>query len=126
MGASNLPPRAIIALDVQDSDRTFVTLPHSGSFEQSIRPKKGFSFHAGLVASAYFQIAYHKGPRQSPSVIQVVGPRGWNLAGVEDPAAHFTELSGLSHNPQLYQMSGWYYGIETKVILGECDILASQ
>jgi hypothetical protein len=37
-------------------------------------------------------------------------PKGEHLGEKDAP---FGELLGVSHNPQLYQVSGWYYGLET-------------
>jgi hypothetical protein len=126
MGASNLPSGAVLAIEVENSDPTYITLPVSGWFEKDIHAKGGMSFHAGLTVRAYFQIAYYRGPRQPTNVLRVVGLKGWRLAAVRNPAAHFDQLSGLSHNPQLFQTSGWYYGIQTKVVLSECEALTDS
>jgi hypothetical protein len=117
-GASNLPPRAVISLTVNDfdeaawkgySDEVYASVDEEGFFEGEIRPKKGMAFRHNLILVADFTTYL---PKQSATVLRIVGKKGEYLAGVENTPVHLQELSGLSHNPQLFQVSGWYYGIE--------------
>jgi hypothetical protein len=125
-GASNLPGGAMIAMQVDDfngdgwqmfSDWIYVPVGGDGFFRGEIQPSKLLRFQHNLTLIASFATNLHKQPSD---VIRVVGEKGWLLAGVENPSQNFTELSGLSQNPQLYQASGWYHGLETIARVGNC------
>ena len=116
-GASNLPAGAQIAIGATDfndaawkdySDCICAPVNEQGFLKGEIRPKKGMKFRQNLVLRADFATNLCDQPA---SVLRIVGKKGQSLAGVGD--APLEELGGLSDNPQLYQVSGWYYGLET-------------
>ena len=97
-GASNLPQGARVALKVgepyQDalkdySDNVYVPVDSRGFFEGVVSPKKGISFEPRAILVANFT-TYE--PKQSQSVLQVVGKIGENLGGLENPQVQY--LSG--------------------------------
>jgi hypothetical protein len=115
-GASNLPAGANILVTVADfdhdawkdySDAVCVPVAKNGFFSGEIHPKLGMKFHTNLILRASFATNVCK---QSASVLRIVGPKGEHLGEKDAP---FGELVGVSRNPQLYQASGWYYGLET-------------
>ena len=115
-GASNLPPEANIMLSVSDFDHdawkdyssdVCVALRKEGFFDGEIRSKEGMRFRKNLILRANFQTNLC---RQPAGVLRVVGQKGEHLGEKDAP---FGELAGVSRNPQLYQVSGWYYGLET-------------
>jgi hypothetical protein len=115
-GASNLPPDANIMLTVSDFEGdawkdyggdVCVALGKEGFFDGEIHPKEGMRFRRNLILRANFQTNLC---RQSASVLRIVGQKGEHLGERDDPLG---ELAGLSRNPQLYQISGWYYGLST-------------
>jgi hypothetical protein len=103
-GASNLPAGAVMGFRVSDfdedawkdyTDEVYVPVSEKGFFEGRIQPKKGMRFRRNLILVADFTTFR---PQQLASVLLVVGKKGQNLGGI--------------NNPQLFQVSGWYYGLE--------------
>jgi len=104
-GASNLPVGSILTLQVSDflgdgwtnySEETYVTLRADGFFEATIQPVKGKEFHRNLLIQASF-IPWR--PKQPADVLGVVERHGRNLGGIK--------------NPQVNQVSGWNYQLDT-------------
>ena len=104
-GASNLPPGAVIAVVVtdfvgdgwhDDSDDAFAEIDNKGFFRTEIHPKLNTQFHRNSLLRASF--APYR-PKQSNEVLRIVGRKGENLGGLE--------------NPQVFQVSGPNYGLET-------------
>jgi len=123
-GASNLPPGAIISAVVTDfdfdawkdySERVFVPVTDQGFFSGKILPKDGMGFRHNLILRLVFGPIYAKQPA---SVLAVVGRKGENLGGVEP--SPIEDIAGRSENPQLFQTSGWYYGLETIARVPHC------
>jgi hypothetical protein len=123
-GASNLPSKAIIELRVGEpyedtlkdfTDAVDVPVDSSGFLTGEISPKKGLRFHRSLIAVATFST---DAPNQPASVLNIVGKKGEILSGVRN--APLTELIGLSKNPQLFQASGWYYGLQATALVPWC------
>jgi hypothetical protein len=117
-GASNLPAGSQIYVQVSDffhgawkdySEGQCVDLDDSGFFEGDVRPKEGLSFRNNLLLRVDFGTQLCKQPAQT---LQVLGTHGEGLANVMDSRVPRDELSGRSRNPQLFQWSGWYYGLE--------------
>jgi hypothetical protein len=104
-GASNLPRGAVIGFGVSDfdvdawkdySDEVYASVDEKGFFDGKIQPKKGMTFHRDLILVATFT-TYR--PRQLASVLRIVGKKGQNLGGI--------------NNPQVGQVSGPFYYLET-------------
>ncbi len=115
-GASNLPAGSNILITIEDfdhdawkdySDRLCVAVEQDGFFNGQIPPKREMRFRNGLVLRANFQTNLCQQPAD---VIRIVGSKGEHLGEKDAP---FGELAGVSRNPQLYQVSGPYYGLET-------------
>lgn len=127
-GEANLPAGALITISVNDfhgdgwelySGWSDVPINQDGSFRGRIEPRQGARFHHNLILIASFDT--NPGTARQPDrVLQIVGKHGEYLAGVENPEAHLTELSGLSANPQLQQSSGWHYGLYTIARVPSC------
>jgi len=83
-----------------------VALTKDGFFEGEIRPREGMRFKKNLILRANFQTNLCQQPA---SVRPIVGQKGEHLGERDAPLG---ELAGLSRNPQLYQISGSYYGLE--------------
>ena len=105
VGASNLPPGAVVALRVSDfvgdgwsdySDETYVSVNDKGFFEGIIQPRKAITFHRSLILVAEFT-AYR--PQQPSTVLGIIGKRGEELGGFE--------------NPQVGQVSGENFYLQT-------------
>lgn len=116
-GASNLPLDSRIGVVVTAfeggawhdySDQVCLPLSNKGLFSGELHSQNGVGFRTNLVLRAYFQT--NLCTPQPNSVLQRVGKKGDGLANVPDGDPE--ELAGLSDNPQLYQVSGWYYGLE--------------
>jgi len=117
-GASNLPPQSEIYLEVSTfyqggwkeySDDLCVRIAQDGFFEGDIHPKSNLKFDNNLVLRAVFETRLCHQPEDT---IKVLGKHGEGLANVGDVRIPYTELSSRSRNPQLFQVSGWYYGLE--------------
>ena len=113
--ASNLPLGSQIAILTTDfdedgwkdySDGICATVNEHGFLKGEIQSKKGMKFRRNLLLRADFAPFLCKQPE---SVLHIVGKKGQYLAGLGD--APLQELSGLSDNPQLYQVSGWTRGL---------------
>ena len=105
VGATNVPPGAVILVNVaeffQDGWKDFsadyyATVDEKGFFEANVRALANSSFHPNLVARVVFGPAYHQQPA---GVLTMVGRRGERL--------------GSNNNPQLGQLSGDNFYIET-------------
>ena len=118
-GASNVPPGAKISINVAKfsgygwtsySADNCSSVNDEGLFAGQLTPKPGLEFprSGDLVVAATFQTNLCR-PQATP-VLEALGEKGQRLANVKD--GDMTELAGLSDNPQIYQVSGWYYGIE--------------
>jgi len=103
-GISNLPMGAIVILSVVDfndaawkpySDEVHESVRLDGSFEGKIEAKKNTLFHGNLLLHVVFMPSE---ARQPDSVLKVVGKKGQNLGGLD--------------NPQVGQMSGENYYLE--------------
>jgi hypothetical protein len=104
-GASNLPPRAVILLIISDfdgdawkdyTDPAYLSLAEGGLFQETLHPKRGLKFHGNLLAQSYFSPVYVPPKTSQPeSVLEVVGKKGENLGGL--------------NNPQVGQLSGPNY-----------------
>jgi hypothetical protein len=84
-GASNLPPGAILTVDISDyigtgsrtlSVDTNVAVGENGLFRAPIHPKNGEQFRTNIVCMVEFQPTY---PAQPPDVIIAVGKMGERL-----------------------------------------------
>lgn len=90
------------------SDELYVPLKSDGFFSGTIHPKDGLIFRRNMVLRAAF-MPYR--PKQDPAVLRIVGAKGEKLAGLDN--APIDELMGLTQNPQLFQVSGWNYGLDS-------------
>jgi hypothetical protein len=104
-GASNLPPGALIGFTVADflvdawkdySDEVFVPVEQNGFFAGTVRLKQGAPTSHNLLLRADFRTFL---PQQPEGVLRILGKNGRNLGGIE--------------NPQLFQVSGPNFGLET-------------
>jgi hypothetical protein len=125
-GATNLPAGAILRASVSDfdgdgwkrySEWVYVSVHDDGFSEGKITPENKSVFRHNLLLNLSF---YPNVGKQPTSVLQTLGEHGQLLAGLEKPSSDLTELSGLSRNPQLFQSSGWYYGLETLARVPSC------
>jgi hypothetical protein len=105
-GASSLPAGSMIGLKVSAfdedawkdySDEIYVAVDLKGIFSAEIPPKAGRHFARNLLVVADFTTFR---PKQPAEVLQVVGEKG-------------EHLGNFDNNPQLFQLSGRYYGLET-------------
>ncbi|HEX5424343.1 MAG TPA: hypothetical protein VFW94_12395 [Candidatus Acidoferrales bacterium] len=123
-GASDLPVGARISVAattfsgfgwMDQSTSVCVPVDQRGGFVGLIGSYPNRAFWEGtkygdtLLLRADFQTRLC-GP-QPANVLRALGKKGEGLANVA--GGDVTELVGLSDNPQLYQVSGWYYGIQT-------------
>jgi hypothetical protein len=123
-GASNLPPGALISAIVTGfefdawkdySDEVVVPVNEQGFFAGEIQPKQGLRLGRNLILRVNFETYRTKQPT---SVLEVVGKKGERLGGVEN--VPIIDIMGHSQNPQLFQVSGWYYGLETIARVPHC------
>jgi hypothetical protein len=125
-GATNLPAGAKIAVGVGEligdfglkpySDGACATVNDKGLFELELHTKSGMKFRRNLNAGADFSV--NGACKQPPSVLAVVGKKGQHLGNDNyDDAADTTmaETPGMFENPQLYQSSGWHFGLGVNV-----------
>ncbi|MGP8260960.1 MAG: hypothetical protein ACLQM6_13510 [Acidobacteriaceae bacterium] len=121
-GASNLPPGASVGLDVvatnddgwtEYSKTVCVTTSAEGLFNQEITTSTGLPHRTDLLVRATFLT--NSWCKQSAYVLQVVGNHGEFLG---NDAHHVTMeevekgiTPGMAQNPELFQVSGWYFGI---------------
>ena len=123
-GASNLPVGAKIGLQVVElapeggrqplSTLMCVAVDRRGLFRAELQMTKEAYQTKGLIVDATFltnQCA------QDPEAIRVVGHHGELLGNDGRPVTmeevERGETSGMIENPQLFQVSGWYFGIGT-------------
>jgi hypothetical protein len=120
-GASNLPIGANISIQVAEftgdgwkdySESLCVTLTGDGLFKGEVRPKPGMKFRRNLIVWAAFATNLCKQPS---TVLKVVGKKGQylgndNYDNVIDVS--MTQTKGMLNNPQLFQTSGWFFGLE--------------
>lgn len=121
-GASNLPPGAKIGLQVEElvpetgrkplSTLMCQAVDQSGLFSAELQITKETYQKRGLIVDAIFLTNECS---QDQKVLQVVGRHGEFLG---NDAHHVTmdEVSngmtlGMVQNPQLFQVSGWYFGV---------------
>ncbi len=122
-GASNLPPGASIALDIvapngagwtEYSKTVCVTTSEEGLFNQEINVLSGLPNRSDLFVRATFLT---NTCNQSAQVLQVVGRHGEFLGNdAHHPTMQEVEMAwthGMAKNPQLFQVSGSYFGIAT-------------
>jgi hypothetical protein len=100
-GASNLPSRSRLTVYVYDfigyksstlSDATVVSLPESGLFDVTLKPREGKTFKENMVCDVSF---IPHGVPQETAVLKITGKNG--------------ELLGIGTNPQIDKNSGGYY-----------------
>jgi hypothetical protein len=101
-GASNLPPGSKLTVFFYDfigyksntlSEEAIVTLPESGLFEVTLKPRKGETFKQNMVCDISF--IPHGVVPQEAAVLKITGNNG--------------ELLGIGTNPQIGKNSGGYY-----------------
>jgi hypothetical protein len=111
-GASNLPPGSSITTVVTDfdgdgwhdnSDEVFAEIDNGGFFHAEIHSNPSKESHHNSLLRAFFA-PYH--PKQANDVLKSVGRKGQNLGGLE--------------NPQVFQVSGPYFGLETIARVTNC------
>jgi hypothetical protein len=123
-GASNLPVGAKIGVEVEElvpedgrkplSKLTCATVDQKGLFRAELQVTKDVYQKKGLIVDAIFL------PNQcvqNPEVTRVVGHHG-ELLGNDGRLVTMEEVEqgetpGMRENPQLFQISGWYFGIGT-------------
>jgi hypothetical protein len=120
-GASNLPPGAKVMLQVvamnDQAWKTFsedvcVAVDDKGLFEQEIGLSAGSPWRRDFLVIATF---LPNECRQNAHVLQLLGSHGQYL-GHDNRRVTMNEVemgitSGMTANPQLFQVSGWYFGI---------------
>jgi len=122
-GASNLPVGTKISLEVEElspengkplSALTCVAVDQKGLFRAELQVAKDIYQKKGLIVDAIFLTNQCV---QDQEVIRVVGHHGELLGNDGRPVTmeevERGETPGMSENPQLFQMSGWYFGIGT-------------
>lgn len=121
-GATNLPAGASVALQIvapngggwkEYSKVACVVTSEGGLFDQDLDIPVGLPHRTDLFARATFLTNACK---QSVRVLQVVGGQGEFLGNdAHRPTMHEVEMAftpGMAKNPQLFQVSGPYFGIE--------------
>jgi len=120
-GASNLPPGAKVVLQVvatnDQASKTYsedacVAIDDKGLFEQEISLSAGNPWRHDFLVVANFLPNECK---QNAHVLQVLGSHGQYL-GHDNRPVTMDEVEmgitpGMAANPQLFQVSGWYFGI---------------
>jgi len=113
VGASNLPKGAVLQVQVTRffhnawadfSDPAYSTVNEKGYFSATLRPKQKMRFFNNLVVRVTFAPFFRGQPQE---VLKVVGRRGQKL--------------GDWNNPQLGQVSGPYFLIETIDRVNSCE-----
>lgn len=120
-GASNLPSGASVALEVvapsgdgwvEYAKSVCVTTSEEGLFNQELNISAGLPHRRDLFVRATFLTNACK---QSARVLQIVGRHGEFLGNdAHRPTMPEVEIgltTGMARNPQLFQVSGWYFGI---------------
>ena len=120
-GASNLPSGARVSLRVvvmnndarkDSSENTCVAIDDKGLFDQEIRLSEGQPYRSDLLVTATFLPNECK---QNARVLQMLGSHG-EFLGHDSHRVTMDEVEngwtrGMKENPQLFQVSGWYFGI---------------
>jgi len=128
-GATNVPPRAVVELTVNDfngdawteySPLVYAAVDSRGFFDASVHPKSGLKFRHNLLVLATFAPTVDQQPQE---VLRLVGRKGENLAGLlGDPQSKqwdgYREM--LLVNPQAGQLSGWQYYLATIARVPNC------
>jgi hypothetical protein len=120
-GASNLPPGAAVALEViatngdgwtEYSKAVCVATSKEGVFNQEMNISSELPHRTDLFVRATFLTNACK---QSAHVLQVVGHHGELLGNDGRPITmeevERGETPGMQKNPELFQVSGWFFGI---------------
>ncbi len=121
-GASNLPVGSKIGVEVEElvpedgrkplSTLTCAAVDQKGLFRAELQVAKDVYQKKGLIVDAIFLTNQCT---QDPEVIRVVGHHGELLGNDGRPVTmeevEQGETPGMRENPQLFQMSGWYFGI---------------
>jgi hypothetical protein len=123
-GASNLPAGAKIGLYVEGlvlengraplNTAVCVAVDQSGLFRAELQVTKDVYQKKDLMVNAIFQTNLCA---QNQDVIRVVGRHG-ELLGNDGRPVTMEEVEngmtrGMFENPQLFQVSGWYFGLAT-------------
>ena len=125
-GASSLPPGSRIAIQAGDgiksaSESACVSIGEDGLFSQKLHPIEGgrFKWSSNLAIDAVFRTNQCE---QSDGVLQVVGKHGQYLGNdnYENRIdTHMQMTPGMINNPQLFQESGWYFGLSASARVSE-------
>lgn len=125
-GASNLPPGSMILMQVGDgtkplAERICVGVGEDGLFLRELHPIAGikFRFSPRLGIDAIFRTTECGQP---DSVLRIVGKHGQYLGNdnYDDKIdIHMQWTPGMLNNPQLFQESGWYFGLLTSAKVSE-------
>lgn len=120
-GASNLPPGTKVLLQVvamnDQAYKTYsqdicVAVDEKGLFEQEVGLSAGNLWRRDLLVNAIFLPNECK---QNAHVLQILGSHGQYLGHDNRPVTmNEVEMGitpGMAANPQLFQVSGWYFGI---------------
>lgn len=122
-GASNLPVGSSIELKVekinggpwQDYSKSVCVMVNTkGLFDQDVRLLPNTTYRSDLFIAANFST--NGRCKQNPAVLQIVGSHGERLGNdksVSMEAVERGETTGMTDNPQLYQVSGWYFGLQS-------------
>jgi len=111
-GVSNLPEGAFITVVVTEfegdgwrniSDENRVQVGSDGFFHITVQPRSGQRIPTSSLLRAYFA---PYSPKQSSEVLRITGDKGQRLGGLS--------------NPQVFQVSGPNYGIETLARITGC------
>ncbi|HWG20708.1 MAG TPA: hypothetical protein VG225_09260 [Terracidiphilus sp.] len=120
-GASNLPHGARVSLQVLamngDAWKTYseskcVAINDKGLFDQEINLSVGDHYRSSLLVMATF---LPNECTQNAHVLHMLGSHG-EFLGHDDHRVTMDEVEngetrGMAENPQLFQVSGWYFGI---------------
>ena len=124
-GASNLSPGSRISLQAFEMDgdgwnaysgKVCVTLNKNGLLSEELQ--LATQFRSDLQITAIFETNDCKQPA---NVLQVVGKHGEYLGNdrhVTMDQVEAGETAGMVRNPQLFQSSGWYFGLSEMTRIG--------
>ncbi len=125
-GASNLPPRSKIRIQVGDgarfvSESICASVGDEGLFRYELRPigSAKFKFSPTLAMDAFFRTDECEQPEK---VLQIVGKHGQYLGNDNYDGKidiHMQMTPGMINNPQLFQESGWDFGLSTSARVSE-------
>lgn len=121
-GALSLPPGSEVSTQAGDgtkfvTERKCATVGEDGLFSQELHPSNGgtFKWSPQLSIDATFLTT---GCRQPIKVLQIVGKHGQYLGNDNYDNKidiHVQMTPGMDKNPQLFQVSGWFFGLTTSV-----------